>query len=247
MEKESDTRGIPSWDGAEENFDIFEVECYQYRDTIEYGKRYLCGPRIARRLSGKAAVALLGRPQGWLNRNDGVEILLRFLRSRVFKSEIPDLGHHLDEFFFRLRRRRQESMTEYAMRSRDKYIKLQRALARVVKKAKKEAEPRPQSRVGTPPVAMERQSEEQEEDEVIDEEVNDSYQDVSSTQWRGSSNGGWRSWWHGGGWGNDGRSPSWSWSEASEPRSSDHSAKEDLGVLPDILPDVVLGWLLLHK
>ena len=98
-------------------------------------------------------------------------------------------------------------MTEYAMRSRDKYIKLQRALARVVKKAKKEAEPRPQSRVGTPPVAMDRQSEEQEEDEVIDEEVNDSYQDVSSTQCRGSSNGGWRSWWHGGGWGNDGRSP----------------------------------------
>ena len=119
MEKDTDTRGIPSRDGTEDTFDMFEVECYQYRDTIEYGKRYLCGSGIARRLSGKAAVALLGRPQDWLNRNDGVEILRRFLRSRVFKAEIPDLGYHRDEFFFRLRRRQQESMTEYAMRSRD--------------------------------------------------------------------------------------------------------------------------------
>ena len=64
MEKDTDTRDIPSRDGAENTLDTFEVECYQYRDTIEYGKRYLCGSGIARRLSGKAAVALLGRPQG---------------------------------------------------------------------------------------------------------------------------------------------------------------------------------------
>ena len=38
MEKDNGTKGIPSWDGAEDTFDTFEVECYQYRDTIEYGK-----------------------------------------------------------------------------------------------------------------------------------------------------------------------------------------------------------------
>ena len=72
--------------------------------------------------------------------------MLRFLRRKVFKAEIPDLGYHMDEFFFRLRRRRHESMTEYAMRARDRYVKMQKALARVVKHAKKEAEPAPQSR-----------------------------------------------------------------------------------------------------
>ena len=127
MEKDTDSRGIPSWGGAEDTFDTFEVECYQYRDTVEYNKRYLCGPMIARKLTGKAAVALLGRPQGWLNRSDGVEILIKFLHINVFKAEIPDLGYHMDEFFFRLRRRRQESMTEYAMRSRDKYVKMQKS------------------------------------------------------------------------------------------------------------------------
>ena len=38
MEKDQDTRGIPSWDGAEDTFDTFEVECFQYRDTVEYAK-----------------------------------------------------------------------------------------------------------------------------------------------------------------------------------------------------------------
>ena len=135
-----DIRGIPSWDGAEETFGTFAVECYQYRDTVEYNKRYLCGTRIARQLTGKAAVALLGRPQGWLNRNDGVETLLRLLRSKVCKAVIPDLGHHMDEFFFRLRRRRHESMAEYAMRTRDKYVNMQKALARVVQQSKKEGQ-----------------------------------------------------------------------------------------------------------
>ena len=115
METDTATKGIPSWDGAEDTLDTLEVECYQYRDTVEYGKRYLCGPRIARKLTGKSAVALLGRPQGWLNRNGGVETLLQFLRRSVFKAVIPDLGYHMDEFFFRLRRRRHESMAEYPM------------------------------------------------------------------------------------------------------------------------------------
>ena len=32
MERDTDTRGIASWDGAEDTFDTFEVERYQYRD-----------------------------------------------------------------------------------------------------------------------------------------------------------------------------------------------------------------------
>ena len=250
MEKANDTKGSPSWDGATDTFDIFEAECYQYRDTVESGKRYLCGPRIAQKLTGKAAVALLDRPQGWLNRKDGVETLLRFLRRKVFKAKIPDLGYHMDEFFFRLRRRRYESMTEYAMRARDKYVKMQKALARVVKQAKKKAEPEQQNR--------ERQ-EDEENDEVLywdagvqetaaQEENGNSHQEAtpkresSNSYYPTSQSGSWKSWWHGGGWGNAGRSSSWSWSEAS-----DRNAKEIIGELPDILPDVVLGWLLLQK
>ena len=99
------------------------MECYQYRDTVEYGKRYLCGPRIARKLTGKAAVALLGRPQGWLNRNDDVGTSPKFLRYRVIEADTPDFVYPMNEFIFRLRWRRKESMTEYVMRSRDTYIK----------------------------------------------------------------------------------------------------------------------------
>ena len=116
-------------------------------------------------------------------------------------------------------------MTEYAMRSRDKYIKMQKALARVVKQAKKQAEPKPQNR-------------DQEEEEENTEEV---------IEWNDSSGGNWNNWWHGGGWSSSGKSSSWSWGEANESRNSDHGAKKDTSDLPDILPDVVLGWLLLQK
>ena len=54
-----DAKGVPTWDGSEINFDTFEQECYQYRDTVEWNKRYLCGPRVARKLTGKAKTALL--------------------------------------------------------------------------------------------------------------------------------------------------------------------------------------------
>ena len=42
------------WDGNEASFDQFATECLQYADTVEYKKRYLRGPRIARKLTGKA-------------------------------------------------------------------------------------------------------------------------------------------------------------------------------------------------
>ena len=68
-----------------------------------------------------------------------------------------------------------------------------------------------------------------------------------STQWGSSSNGTWWNRWHGGDWGNDGRSSPWSWSETSEGRHNGRYAKASFGELPDILPDVVLGWLLPQK
>ena len=58
------------------------------------------------------------------------------------------------------------------MRSRDKYIKMQKALARVVKQAKKQAEPKPQNR-------------DQEEDEENTEEADNNHLDAASTQWNG--------------------------------------------------------------
>ena len=95
MEKDTDTRGIPAWNGAWDTFDTFAVECYPYRDTVEYDKRYLCGPMIARKLTGKAAVALLGRPQGWLNRHGGVENLatLSATQSRQGGDPRPRVPH----------------------------------------------------------------------------------------------------------------------------------------------------------
>ena len=84
-----------------------------------------------------------------------------------------------------------------------------------------------------------------EEPAAPDEDIN-SHQEAMSAQW-GSNNGGWWDWGHRGGWGSDGRHSSWSWGETSETRNDGQNAKETTGELPDLLPDVVLGWLLLQK
>ena len=60
----------------------------------------------------------------------------------MLKGVVPDLGYYMDEFFFRLRRRRGESMAEYAMRSRDKYQRLRQALARVTVDEKRRKGPK---------------------------------------------------------------------------------------------------------
>ena len=44
----------------EATFDIFETECQQYLDTVEYNKWYHCAPRVARQLRGKSKTAMVG-------------------------------------------------------------------------------------------------------------------------------------------------------------------------------------------
>ena len=89
---------VPVWNGNEASLDHFATECHQYVDTVEYKKRYLCGPRVARKLTGKAKTALIGRRPGWLNNDEGVTKLLDLLRGKVLKGAVPDLGYYMDEF-----------------------------------------------------------------------------------------------------------------------------------------------------
>ena len=119
-----------------------------------------------------------------------------------------------------------------------------KALARVVKQTKKKTEPEPQHR------------EQDEHDDTLrgsdaataaPEPADDSNQGATdaglqSFGWTSHNDNDWRNnWWHGGNWGSDGRGSSWAWSEAGEQHD------KEIGELPDILPDVVLGWLLLQK
>ena len=122
---------IPSWDGNPSTFLTYEKKALLYKETTKKSERYLCGPRLETRLQGKAAAATERCRTGWLSDEGGVERLLNYLRTKVARQALPDAGSRLTNFFFKVRRRRGETMTAWTMRHQREYELLQKALARV--------------------------------------------------------------------------------------------------------------------
>ena len=133
-------------------------------------------------------------------------------------------------------------MAEYALRARDKYIKMQKALSRVV------LAERHGKKMVTEVSTAEAEAEDEEEDAADDEENEGSYGSTGDNNPAGSTStrswSSWGSWWAPStpAWGSK-RDPGWSWAETA---AADRKGAA-MEVLPEILPDVVLGWLLLHK
>ena len=124
---------VPSWNGNPLTFPRYETETDNYVESTKWSERYLCGPRLLRRLTGSTATACRGQPRGWLSKTDGADVLLRFLRGKLDRQPLPNVSHYLEEYFHKLRRRKGESMAEWCIRSHDSYQRLRLAMSRVLK------------------------------------------------------------------------------------------------------------------
>ena len=51
---------VPTWDGSPELWEDFQTDVELYVDGTPSRDRCVCGPRVARRLSGRARAAILG-------------------------------------------------------------------------------------------------------------------------------------------------------------------------------------------
>ncbi|CAE7794276.1 RE2 [Symbiodinium sp. CCMP2592] len=218
-------------------------------------KRHLLGPEIVGQLSGRAWVVTQELDHRQLVRRDGVVYLIEFLRDRLCKTPIPDVGLRLEQLMIRLRRHPGTSMATWATQLRDAYRQLQLALARARKGPRAISSPSPTS---TPtktrssrrtsqgtleePHAEEPTEGEQDETETLpgapdDEELRRDEEGLSS-------------------------SPASRTSESRPPRrkrrdsDSDDSVKAlaDLEIwsryeekLEEVLPSELLGWLLLRR
>ena len=76
-----------------------------------------------------AEAAVEGCRPGWFSKERGVEILLRFLKTHCAKLALPDLGSHLQEFFFKLKREQYEPMASLSTRHRNEHTKVRRVIA----------------------------------------------------------------------------------------------------------------------
>lgn len=127
---------IPGWDGNPATWTEYRKAAQLYEETVKWESRYLCGPRLAAELSGAAKAAISNKKKGWLSHSNGVDKLLRCLRSSMSEPALPEIANQLRAYFKVLRRRRGESMAAFCVRHREEYAKTCKALTRVMKERK---------------------------------------------------------------------------------------------------------------
>eukprot|EP00435_Cladocopium_sp_Y103_P071399 s167_g37.t1 len=102
--------------------------------TLESHKRYLAGPRLAANLSGTAKVVVRKRlvtdPQ-WLAHPRGVYVLLSYLESTIEAPTLVQASNFVQKFFYNVRRRKGETMTEWVTRHDECLWEASRSLKRV--------------------------------------------------------------------------------------------------------------------
>ena len=103
---------VPSWDGDPKTWRTYRRKALQYQECTKREDRYLCGPRLEARLTGRAEVAVERCTSGWLSRADGAERLMAWLERRCSRQAVPDVGQELETFLLKTRRRKLEPMQQ---------------------------------------------------------------------------------------------------------------------------------------
>ena len=88
----------PAWDGDPKTWRTYRRRALQYQEATKYSERYLCGPRLEMRLTGRAEIAVERCRQGWLSTAEGVSKLLDFLERRCGNLPVPDVGRSWKTF-----------------------------------------------------------------------------------------------------------------------------------------------------
>ena len=130
-EREKDDPIIPSWDGEGSGWADYSRRVRLAHSQTPVGKRYTnLGSKPVLKLRGKAWEIAASIDHEALSRDSGAQYLLAFLKERLGKLPIPDIGQHLDELFVRLKRNPGADLVSWSNQLREAYRKLQRSLAR---------------------------------------------------------------------------------------------------------------------
>ena len=124
--------GVPQWSGDAASYQEYEEQALQWEQSIAYGKRYLCGPKLIQEMSGTARKLVTGKRPDWLSFNGGVAHLMKHLRRSLGRPQIPELSEYLNKYFKQSRRRKFETMSQYIVRKTEVYQRAKQALARVL-------------------------------------------------------------------------------------------------------------------
>ena len=133
---ERNKEGVPSYDGSAEKLSLFRDKALAYTFTLEHHKRYLAGARLAKELTGVARTVVrkkLAQDPQWLAHPRGAYVLIEYLEQAIETPTLVQASNHIHKFFYQLRRRKGETMTEWINRHSESMWEASRALKRVQK------------------------------------------------------------------------------------------------------------------
>ena len=255
--------GVPSWDGNASSYQEYDESALLWEQSVAFQKRYLCGPKLAAELTGAARRLVAGRHPEWLSHNDGVRRLTDHLRASLGKPQLSELTEQLSRFFKGSRRRAGENINDYITRKNEIYMRACQALQRVAPHQAGTTRPparTPSSEWSSTWPGSRRSSFTSVNSEPLAEASNtgasvsaaegsattapeDEAERTNQTGWGDQDWNGWQhpwqtGWWQGSWqWGYSGASSWDSWWQRDEPRMMQ---------VPELLPDYVQGWYLLH-
>ena len=248
--------GVPQYGGEPKLLPLYKEEALQYLMTIETRKRYLVGPRLAKELTGVAKVAIRTRttqdPQ-WLSHPRGTYQLLEFLEQFLAKPTLVESSRYIMKFFYNLRRRRGETMTEWVARHSEALWEASSAMRKVQKEfgGTKHSPSGAEAPADGGPASTETNS----TDDGMDghmapdaSEVPDPWSTYRRGSWGSQTSSWWSSWqspWNS--WGTTWQYPDKEWLEASW-RSKEYAPPTLWDVSNEsFIPDFLAGFLLLHR
>ncbi|CAK0865999.1 unnamed protein product, partial [Prorocentrum cordatum] len=116
MAKNSGDDIVPKWNGDPTTVDDYERDVKAYIRGTRRDERYVCGPRLWRRLEGRARQATKDVNWDRIEKDDGATELLRHVRAKLGAQPIQDAGKYLAIWIFDLRRDTGEPMPSYISR-----------------------------------------------------------------------------------------------------------------------------------
>ncbi|CAE7873572.1 unnamed protein product [Symbiodinium microadriaticum] len=129
-----------SWDGAPEGWPDFVRRVRLIFERTKRSRRHLLAPEIVTNLTGRAWNITQDIDHAALVRRNGTIYLLEFLRDRLGKNPVPDVGLRLEELVIRLKRPPGMAMVTWSSNVRQVYRRVQIALARARKDKKVSSE-----------------------------------------------------------------------------------------------------------
>lgn len=121
---------VVTWDGDPSTWADYSRKVRLQWEKTPRHKRYLLGPELASRLTARAWSVTPSLDHRELGKKNGTKYLLRFLRDRLCATAVPDAGARLEDLLIRLRRPLGMTMAQWSNEVLEAYRKVQRALAR---------------------------------------------------------------------------------------------------------------------